>query len=90
MESMKDNNINNNIKIRLYLPSSHHFPLFSSSLLKAYFCKSAKVSIINPKMNTQQPIVSKVVIVLGAPALMELCGALITIIGKLTINTQIA
>lgn len=41
-------------------------------------------------MKTQQPIVSKVVIVLGAPTLMELCGALITITGKLTINTQIA
>jgi len=55
-----------------YSPSSHHFPLFVSSLLNAYFCKSAKVSIIKPKINTQQPIVSKVVIVLGAPALMEL------------------
>lgn len=55
-----------------YSPSSHHFPLFVSSLLNAYFCKSAKVSIIKPKINTQQPIVSKVVIVLGAPALIEL------------------
>lgn len=41
-------------------------------------------------MNTQQPMVSKVVIVLGAPALMELWGALITITGKLTTRTQTA
>lgn len=41
-------------------------------------------------MNTQQPTVSNVVIVLGAPAFMELWGALITIIGKLTTSTQIA
>lgn len=66
------NHKHTNIKNRFCLPSSHHFPLFVSSLLNAYFCKSAKVSIIKPKMNTQQPMVSKVVIVLGAPALIEL------------------
>lgn len=75
--------------LRCHSPSLQNFRALAGSCRNENFCKSAYVSVSNPKMNIPVPVESRCVIVFGAFG-CECRGELTIITGSDTTNTHTA